>query len=123
MIDSSKCKELMAGLKLESIRKAVSSVYEKKIVELNPHLSLYVFQGEDEDYLMIPYIYCSCPDYRIRVLAKGEKSYCYHLLALCLAINNNMLIRFELDKNNVIYMILKEIITTGKSYTLRDLRR
>ena len=123
MIDSSKCKELMTSLKLESIRKAVSSVYEKRIVKLDPNLDIYVFQGEDEDYLIIPYIYCSCPDYRIRVLAKGEKSYCYHLLALCLAITNNMYVHIKSVEDNVIYIVIKEIIMTGKSYTLKSLRR
>lgn len=123
MIDSGKCKELMEGLSLESIRKAFSAALERRITSLSPTHNVYVFQGEDEDYILIPFMYCSCPDFRIRVIAKGEKKYCYHLLSLCLSINNEMIDHLGTSEDNVIYTILEEIIKAGKSHTLRSLRR
>lgn len=122
MIDSSKCKALMNDLQLESIRKAFFSVYDKRIVSLSRKHKFFVFLGDDEDYVLLPYIYCSCPDFRIRVLAKREKRYCYHLLALCLAINNDMIVNYEL-KDNDIYMVLREIFKKNKTITLRSMRR
>lgn len=123
MIDSSKCMEIMKTLPRKSVRKSFLSLYERRIVELDKELRIYAFLGKEHDYIMIPYIYCSCLDYLIRVLGKRERKFCYHLLSLCLAINNDMTVKLREKEESAIYIAINEIMTSSRSKTLRQLRR
>jgi len=113
----------MEGLSLESTRKAFAAALERRVTLLSRRAGIYAFMGDEEDYLIIPHTYCSCPDFRIRVLLRGEKKHCYHLLAACLSITNGLVHELASEDDNVIYAVLREIFTQGRSATLRRARR
>lgn len=48
---------------------------------LNEKLAIWEVEGKSQNYLIIDENFCECTDYQIRVLSRGEKTLCYHLLA------------------------------------------
>ncbi len=48
---------------------------------LNEKIAIWEVEGKNQSYLIIKDNFCECTDYQIRVLSRGEKTLCYHLLA------------------------------------------
>lgn len=113
------CEHLTEGLPKESIRKALRAAIEGRIVELVEGLGLYAFLGEDEDYVLVEELFCSCPDFRVRVLSKRERRNCYHLLALCLSKAMGRVVKQPLADPRLIYDVLVEILTSKRAKGLR----
>ncbi len=50
-------------------------------LKLNEKLYLWEVKGRNKSYLIIDSSFCECTDFAIRVIQKGERKYCYHVLA------------------------------------------
>lgn len=63
--------------------KAVKVLREKKLHKLflNDKIAIWEVEGKSNNYLIIDNNYCECTDFQIRVLSRGERTICYHLLA------------------------------------------
>ena len=64
-------------------KKAFKILKENKLHKhvLNEKIAIWEVEGKRQNYLMIEDSYCECTDFQIRVLSRGEKTLCYHLLA------------------------------------------
>lgn len=67
--------------------KAVKALRENKIHKLilNERIAIWEVEGTSGSYILIENNYCECKDFQIRVLRRGEKTLCYHLLAKIIA--------------------------------------
>ncbi len=81
----------------------------------------YFYIGERNDHLIIPYIYCTCKNFTIRVMVKKEKKTCKHLLMLKLALKKSMYRIVEFRGLGLYRKVINEIINIGISPTLRKL--
>ena len=63
--------------------KAVKALRENKLQKLilNERIAIWEVEGTSGSYILIDNNYCECKDFQIRVLRRGEKTLCYHLLA------------------------------------------
>ncbi len=63
--------------------KAVKVLRDKKLHKLflNDKIAIWEVEGKSSNYLIIDNSFCECTDFQIRVLSRGEKTICYHLLA------------------------------------------
>ena len=63
--------------------KAINILKEQKLHKhiLNEKLAIWEVEGKSQNYLIINDAFCECTDFQIRVLSRGEKTLCYHLLA------------------------------------------
>jgi predicted nucleic acid-binding Zn finger protein len=48
---------------------------------LDENISIWEVKGRSKTYLVIENNFCECTDFQFRVLRKGQKTLCYHLLA------------------------------------------
>ncbi len=63
--------------------KAVKTLRGNKLIKLilNERVAIWEVEGSSSNYILIDNNYCECKDFQIRVLRRGEKTLCYHLLA------------------------------------------
>ena len=63
--------------------KAIKILKEKKLRKLilDENISIWEVKGKGNDYIIIEDNFCECTDFQFRVLRKGQKTLCYHLLA------------------------------------------
>ena len=63
--------------------KAIGILKDHKLHKhvLNEKLAIWEVEGKCQNYLIIEDNFCECTDFQIRVLIRGEKTLCYHLLA------------------------------------------
>ncbi len=63
--------------------KAVKALRENRLHKLilNERVAIWEIEGTGGNYILIDNNYCECKDFQIRVLSRGEKTLCYHLLA------------------------------------------
>lgn len=63
--------------------KAVKALRENRLHKLilNERIAIWEIEGTSGNYILIDNNYCECKDFQIRVLSRGEKTLCYHLLA------------------------------------------
>lgn len=92
-----------------------------RLVRLQQYpIELWVALGREYDYIIIPYMFCSCPHFVIRVTGGASLEPCYHLVAVHIALSTS---RFhDLSKtltSDTVEAILLEIITHGRSSLLR----
>lgn len=52
----------------------------KKLI-LDEDISIWEVKGRSKTYIVIENNFCECTDFQFRVLRKGQKTLCYHLLA------------------------------------------
>jgi predicted nucleic acid-binding Zn finger protein len=109
-------------------REVYARVLLKKIVKLIIKINnevyeppTYFYIGERNDHLIIPYIYCTCKNFTIRVMVKKEKKTCKHLLMLRLALEKSMYRTIMIRELDLYRKIINEIINIGISPTLRKL--
>ncbi|MBY8999353.1 MAG: SWIM zinc finger family protein [Candidatus Heimdallarchaeota archaeon] len=62
---------------------AITILNEKKLRKLilDENISIWEVKGRSKDYIIIEDNFCECTDFQFRVLRKGQKTLCYHLLA------------------------------------------
>jgi len=63
--------------------KAAKVLKEKKLHKLilDTDTSIWEVEGKSKNYTIIEDNFCECTDFQIRVLNRGERLFCYHLLA------------------------------------------
>lgn len=77
------CEEKLIQAFGERGRKAIKTVVSKRVKKyiLQPSNRVrWIIVGREEEYLVIPLVYCSCKDFFFYVMT-GEAYACYHLLA------------------------------------------
>jgi predicted nucleic acid-binding Zn finger protein len=83
-------------------------------------VELWVALGKESDYILVPYMFCSCPHFTIRVTGGVNLEPCYHLVATHIALSTG---RFhdlsEALSPDDVEAILLEILTYGRSTLLR----
>ncbi|MCD6509778.1 MAG: hypothetical protein J7L11_05255 [Thermoprotei archaeon] len=47
--------------------------------------TIWIVEGHERDYLVIPFIYCDCEDFYLNVVIRRKDDICYHMLAQALA--------------------------------------
>lgn len=112
-----------------SIEKTLlSRVQLKKIIKLKVviggkevNLPFYFYVGERRDHVVVPYVYCSCKNFTIRVMSKKEKPSCKHLIMVRLALEKSVYRELLIEDLTLLRKIVKEIIEIGLSPTLRKL--
>ena len=62
---------------------AAKILKEKKLhkLMLDGKTSIWEVEGRNKNYIIIEDNFCECTDFQIRVLNRGERLFCYHLLA------------------------------------------
>uniref|UniRef100_A0A7C1T6Y2 SWIM-type domain-containing protein n=1 Tax=Thermofilum pendens TaxID=2269 RepID=A0A7C1T6Y2_THEPE len=75
-------------------RKALAAGRVKRVcVKCGGNKSAYVYAVLSADrkryYVVIPGLYCSCPDFLFSVVLRGVKDRCYHMLAVDLALKES----------------------------------
>ncbi len=68
--------------------------------------SLYIVSGVTGDHFVTDW-YCSCLDYYIRVMVRGERRVCYHIAAKRIAEELNLIREYSLSDRKFPEMILK----------------
>ncbi|MCD6301675.1 MAG: SWIM zinc finger family protein, partial [Staphylothermus sp.] len=94
----------------------VSRVGLKKIVrvEIGDRIYfIYFYVGERHDYIIIPFSYCSCKNFLIKVMNKKTKLTCKHLLMLKYALENNLFRTIRINNDKLLKNIISEIISIG----------
>ncbi len=57
-----------------------------KLFRFSPSgILIWMVEGKERDYLVIPLIYCDCDDFYLNVVIRGESDICYHLIAQAIA--------------------------------------
>jgi len=118
IVVSQKCSKLSEGLSINSIKKALSAAMSGKILRIYEKPEILVFLGDVEDHVLVGEFYCNCKDFQINVLIQKKRKACYHLLSACIAGEKNKISFFSLD-DVLARLIVKEIISNGKTITLR----
>ncbi len=105
-----------------SLDKARELVRRKRILRL-VHGNRYIFivLGFSGDYVAIPGIFCSCKDYELNVVLRGNRPSCYHLLAIDIALRENAVRDVHVDDINLFRSIIYECIYSGRSEILRKI--
>ena len=80
----------------------------------------WIFLGKDRDYILIPCMYCSCPDFTINVLSRRSKNFCYHLVALEIARRSSAYRELQVGAQEFKKIVL-EVLIDGMSLTIRKL--
>lgn len=78
---------------------------------------VWIYGGPERDYVIIPGAFCSCMDFTIRVVSRGETPYCKHLLGLEVARRLGKYREIEMEVQDVI-KVVREVFAKGFSRTL-----
>ena len=116
-----KCTALAEQLPEGSVKKAIASALEYRIIQIYKDPEIYVFKGTREDYLLLPPYYCSCMDFQINVIARRLRVGCYHILASCISKVYGRVKEFILNDIDTTTTVINEILTHGRSNTIRQL--
>ncbi len=102
-----------------TLREAESIAYSKRCVEIftdsNPRF--FIVKGS-RDHVVIPFIYCSCPDFIIRSVCQNILHPCKHILACYIAEKLGIYVRLDCSVR-LARIILEEVLEKGISVTLR----
>ena len=104
------------------IDKAKELVRRRRIYRLvcgDTHI--YVVLGFSGDYVVIPDLFCSCKDYELNVVLRGNRPTCYHLLAVDIAQREGVVRDVKLGSIDMVKAIIYECIYLGRSDTLRKI--
>ncbi len=115
---SQKCSKLSEGLSINSVKKAFSAALSGRIIRIYGEPEILVFMGDVEDHVLVRDFYCNCKDFQINALIQKKRKACYHLLAACIASEKNKIAFFSFDEV-LARLIVREIISNGKTITLR----
>ncbi len=86
--------------------KAALGMKVKRIRFKPSNRKLYVVTGVTGDHFVSDW-YCSCLDFYVRVLVRGERSYCYHIAAKKIAEKINLVREQKLNDMKYPEIILK----------------
>lgn len=103
--------------------KVVEAISSRRFIKFkveNLRIEYWGYVGKERDYILIPCLYCSCPDFTINVLSKRIRDFCYHLVALEIARRRNMYKELSINHKDLAIIIF-EIITRNYSPHLRRL--
>jgi predicted nucleic acid-binding Zn finger protein len=90
----------------------------KRFVRIQREPPIFVYLGQDEDYVLLKDTFCSCNGFFIQVLGEGRKNHCSHLAALHNIGDNyiDLSDQFELDE---VFTVLLEVFYNNRSRTIR----
>ena len=100
-------------------RVGLKKIVRVKIGDRNYFIHFYV--GEKHDHMIIPFSYCSCKNFLIKVMTKKARLSCKHLLMLKYALDNRLFRTIRINNDKLLKNIIDEIINLGISPTLRKL--
>ncbi len=96
-------------------RKAVAGKRVKKIILHEDASTFEFFAVESKDrkrlYIVIPGMFCSCPDFFYSVILKKKKNSCYHLEAVKIAIRENKFDVMDITDEKMKKLIFLKIIS------------
>ncbi len=115
------CTGIAEGLPEDSVKKAVSAAYGKRLLVVSKRPLIVFFMGENRDHVILPYTYCNCRDYMVNVLSRGIRGYCYHMLAYCIGYNRGLLRDYIIDDKVLLSSMIREIIKYNRSASLRKI--
>lgn len=100
-----------------------SSVYELRYVKINVTIDkhsyeIWVYMGEERDYLLLPGVFCSCKDFILRTILNKASSYCKHQLGVYVALSRKKYIELNVYPEEL-YGIIQDILERGFSIHLR----
>ncbi len=99
--------------------RVLEAIHERRVVKLTCNdVSLWVFNGRERDYLIVPRMYCSCMDFELNVVIRGSKPFCYHLIAQRISELRNAFKDLKVDMSTLIDVLI-ELIYLSRSPTLR----
>ena len=90
----------------------------RRFVRILDEPPIFVYLGQDEDYVLIKDTFCSCNGFFIQVLGEGRKSHCSHLAALHNIGNNYIDLSGRLGREEV-FTVLLEVLYNNRSKTIR----
>ena len=111
-------KEFLESFKHEKIGAAVA---EKRYHRILSRPEVWVYMGRERDYVLVPRLLCSCPDFMINVVARRRSKPCYHLVGLEKAVIQGSYMALDLSFEDAL-RIIYEVLDSGFSPTLRRLR-
>ncbi|MHA1687319.1 MAG: hypothetical protein ACTSYD_13090 [Candidatus Heimdallarchaeaceae archaeon] len=89
---------------------AIRALKEKRLVKLviTSKIALWEVSGkQEESYLIIDNDFCECKDFQIRVIGRGERHYCYHILTKIIGEKTGLYTTKELSPQEYAQMIEK----------------
>ncbi len=101
-IDIGSLEKELSELKEEELlkdQKILEILLSKRIyrIRFGDH-NFYVYRSGREDYLIIPRVLCTCPDFLMNVIMRRRKGSCIHLKALEIAIKKSYFKEIVFDK-------------------------
>ncbi|MCC6003212.1 MAG: SWIM zinc finger family protein [Thermofilum sp.] len=106
--------------------RAIKAVLEKRVkcvkVKIGTsEIKFFIVESSNKEkmYVVLPGLYCSCPDFlfSVRFREQGEK--CYHMMAVEIAVKEKRYVEIEIDKENlldrIIYTFLGRLETLSKA--------
>jgi len=102
--------------------KVRDAIFERRLIKITyGDKELWFFRGKNHDYIIVPCVFCSCPDFQFNVLLRGTKQSCYHLLAQRLAVKRGAYVTLHIDCLEELNVIINEILHKNFSPHLRKL--
>jgi len=96
------CLSRAFGAKFEKAEELVASSAVKKYTFEPSGRVVWIVVGKEQDYTVLPGIYCQCDDFYINVVVKRKTSACYHLLAQLIAERKGMFEQFSVPDSDFI---------------------
>jgi len=90
------------GAKFEKAEELVASSAVKKYVFEPSGRVMWIVVGREQDYTVVPGLYCQCDDFYINVVVKRKASACYHLIAQLIAEKKGMFEEFRVPDSDFI---------------------
>jgi len=90
------------GSKFEKAEELVASSAVKKYVFEPSGRVMWIVVGREQDYMVLPGLYCQCDDFYINVVVKRKASACYHLIAQLIADKKGMFENFRVPDSDFI---------------------
>ncbi len=90
------------GPKFEKAEELVVSLSVKKYIFEPSGSVMWIVVGREQDYTVLPGLYCQCDDFYINVVVKRKASACYHLIAQLIADKKGMFEQFKVPDSDFI---------------------
>ncbi|ABL78033.1 SWIM zinc finger family protein [Thermofilum pendens] len=73
---------------------------------------LFLVESTDRKkvYVVIPGVYCSCPDFLFHVHLERSRKKCYHMVAVELAIREKKYVEEEIEEDRLTELVVKSFL-------------
>jgi predicted nucleic acid-binding Zn finger protein len=97
--------------------RAIKAVLEKRVKKVKVKTGsgetyFFIVEGSQKEkfYLVIPGLYCSCPDFLFSVRFRKRKEKCYHMMAVDIALREGKYEEIEMDKDTFLSRIVNTLL-------------